>query len=223
MSIGCPGQKTPLPLPVLLNAKATVERHDQVFVEASARFIDAGAHEHAPACVPGENVAVGGFAEQIAIESPGSGRAQTILGAYLHDVVRRYHGRQPTEEEMDEARADFLTDDLAAPSGALLIACADQVPRGCVGLRFVAERLGEVTCLFVVPEVRGHGLGSRLMRALEVTARENGLMRLRLDTRSDLVEARRLYAGMGYREVSPFNLDPYAEHFFEKALVETAR
>lgn len=87
-----------------------------------------------------------------------------------------------------------------------------------MGLRFVPERIGEVTRLFVVKGARKRALGARLMQALEVTARERDLTRLRLDTRSDLVKARRLYARLGYREVAPFNSGQYAEHWFEKAL-----
>jgi hypothetical protein len=41
---------------------------------------------------------------------------------------------------------------------------------------------------------------------------------LRLDTRSDLTEARRLYARHGYREVPAFSQGPYADHWFEKTL-----
>ncbi len=56
------------------------------------------------------------------------------------------------------------------------------------------------------------------MEALEVAARARGLTRLRLDTRSDLVEARRLYGRLGYQEVAPFNSGPYAEHWLEKTV-----
>lgn len=45
-----------------------------------------------------------------------------------------------------------------------------------------------------------------------------GRSRLRLDTRGDLVEARRLYERLGYREVPPFNAGRYAEHWLEKTL-----
>jgi hypothetical protein len=41
--------------------------------------------------------------------------------------------------------------------------------------------------------------------------------RLRLDTRSELVEARRLYARHGYQEVAPFN-DGWADRWYEKPL-----
>jgi hypothetical protein len=39
-----------------------------------------------------------------------------------------------------------------------------------------------------------------------------------LDTRSDLVEARALYARLGYAETEPHNDAPYAEHWFGKSL-----
>ena len=47
-------------------------------------------------------------------------------------------------------------------------------------------------------------------------ARERALSALRLDTRSDLVEARGLYKRLGYQEVPAFNAGPYADHWFAK-------
>jgi hypothetical protein len=41
---------------------------------------------------------------------------------------------------------------------------------------------------------------------------------LRLETRHDLVESRRLYAALGYEEVPAFNHGRYAEHWFAKSL-----
>jgi hypothetical protein len=38
----------------------------------------------------------------------------------------------------------------------------------------------------------------------------------RLDTNGTLSEARGLYAAAGYREIAPFNANPYAHHWFEK-------
>jgi len=53
---------------------------------------------------------------------------------------------------------------------------------------------------------------------LEHLARGHGLAVLRLDTRHDLVEARRLYATLGYEEVHAFNDGRYAEHWLAKPL-----
>ena len=92
---------------------------------------------------------------------------------------------------------------------------------GCAGLRLLPGAPGhaaEVTRVFVVPAARRRGVGSRLLDCLEEHARRCGVSALRLDTRRDLVEARRLYARHGYREVAPFSSGPYADHWFEKTL-----
>ena len=41
---------------------------------------------------------------------------------------------------------------------------------------------------------------------------------MRLDTNGALTEAIALYRSVGYREVEPFNDNPYAHHWFEKSL-----
>ena len=43
---------------------------------------------------------------------------------------------------------------------------------------------------------------------------------MRLDARGDLIEARAMYARLGYREVPRFNEHPYVEHWFEKRLAQ---
>jgi ribosomal protein S18 acetylase RimI-like enzyme len=57
-----------------------------------------------------------------------------------------------------------------------------------------------------------------MLDALEAQARELGLTTLRLETNRTLKEAIQLYRGAGYREMTPFNSDPYADHWFEKTL-----
>jgi ribosomal protein S18 acetylase RimI-like enzyme len=72
--------------------------------------------------------------------------------------------------------------------------------------------------MWVDAEARGLGLGGRLLAALEAEARKFGLGTLRLETNRSLVEAQALYRRAGYREVAPFNDEPYAHHWFEKSL-----
>jgi hypothetical protein len=82
-----------------------------------------------------------------------------------------------------------------------------------------------------VPEDRGRAAAGRRGRdvlaiaapsAREVrvgTAGASGAIRnLRLDTRADLVEARRLYERIGYREIDRFNGSRYAGRSFAKRL-----
>jgi ribosomal protein S18 acetylase RimI-like enzyme len=72
--------------------------------------------------------------------------------------------------------------------------------------------------MWVAPSVRGLGLGRRLLHELENRARAEGLRLMRLETRDELSEAIRMYQTSGYREVAPFNDEPYAHHWFEKSL-----
>lgn len=156
----------------------------------------------------------------IAIErmAPDSPLAAAVLRAYFADVVSRYHGRRATDAEIDAAMREDPSDDLLPPSGLLLVAHRDGAAVGCGALRLLGDGLGEVMRVFVVPAARGAGLGSRLLAEIERAAREHDVATLRLDTRSDLVEARRLYARRGYAEVEPFNDGRWAQHWLAKSL-----
>lgn len=136
----------------------------------------------------------------------------------MEEISSRWHGRPATEDDVRAGLRDFPSDDLQLPRGLLVVAHSPDAVAGCAGLRFVGAELGEVTRVYVVPAARRSGLGRRLMAELERHAREHGSRHLRLDTRGDLVEARRLYERIGYREVPRFNDSRYAGHWFAKRL-----
>jgi ribosomal protein S18 acetylase RimI-like enzyme len=154
----------------------------------------------------------------IAVTSPAAEEARRVLRAYVDDVASRYHGRPATADEIAAAMSENPSDDLAPPRGLLLVAQQNGDVLGCAGLRLLPGHAAEVTRVFVVPAARHRGLGSRMLDCLEEHARWHQTRVLRLDTRRDLIEARRLYARHGYREVAPFSSGPYADHWFEKAL-----
>lgn len=144
--------------------------------------------------------------------------AVAIMREYMDEVASRYYGRQATEAEIAQGIADEPGTDLMAPTGAFLVGRRDGVVAGCAGTRVVAPGISELTKVFVKHAHRGSGGGPALVTAAEDAARRLGSRFMRLDTRHDLVEARALYAKLGYAEVEPFNDDKYAEHWFEKAL-----
>ncbi len=154
----------------------------------------------------------------IDVVAPSVSAASQILRSYIDDVASRYYGRQATDEEIDTSLREDPSRDLTSPSGVFLVAHQGELVMGCAGLCFLSEGIGEVKRLFVAPAARGRGLGARLMREVERLAREKRLSVLRLDTRHDLVESRRLYAALGYQEVPAFNDGRYAEHWFAKSL-----
>jgi GNAT superfamily N-acetyltransferase len=180
--------------------------------------------------------------------SPSGPDARNLLSAYFEELISRYQGRPGRAEEVEAAMLDYPSDDLIAPNGAFLLARRGGTPLGCAGLRVRPDgvgpdrvgphrvgpdrvgpdrvgpdrvgphRVGEVTRVFVVPSARRLGLGARLLAELETVARAYEIVRLELDTRDDLVEARRLYVHCGFEEVPAFNANDYAEHWFVKYL-----
>src|SRR3546814_11321715 len=70
--------------------------------------------------------------------------------------------------------------------------------------------------MWVAPDARGLGLAQRMLEALEAHAASKALHTLRLDTNRSLAAARALYQRTGYREVAPYNDNPYAAHWFQK-------
>jgi GNAT superfamily N-acetyltransferase len=154
----------------------------------------------------------------IAAVLPGSAEGREVLRAYFCEIVGRLYGRAASTAEVDAAMAGDPSDALVPPTGLLLVARRARTTVGCAGLLLLPGRMGEVKRVFVDPAARGGGVGTLLMRAIEDAARSCQLSRLRLDTRSNLTEARRLYEREGSKEVAPFTDDPLADHWYEKIL-----
>ena len=108
--------------------------------------------------------------------------------------------------------------DLTPPAGLLRVAHLRERPVGCGALKFHARAPAELKRMWVSPDVRGMGLGRRLLRELERDATAAGARVVRLETNRALSKAINLYRQEGYREVERFNDEPYAHHWFEKRI-----
>jgi DNA-binding MarR family transcriptional regulator/GNAT superfamily N-acetyltransferase len=149
----------------------------------------------------------------IAGTDPRHPHARYCMQAYFTELAERFDGG------FDPARSIPTSDeDLTLPAGLLLVAHLHGDPVGCIGLRYHDDAPAEVKRLWVAPAVRGLGLGRRLLAELEAQATAHGVRVLRLETNRSLTEAIGLYRAAGYREVSRFTDEPYAHHWFEKAL-----
>ena len=145
--------------------------------------------------------------------APADSFRSALTREYLTDIVGRYWGRPATAAEVEQEM-----DDEVLP--VYVEASWDGEPVGCLGLRIVEPGLGELTRMFVRESHRGRGGGAALLNAVETAAVRLGITKIRLDTRTDLVEARALYARHGYLEVDAYHDKPYAEHFFVKHLAQ---
>ncbi|WP_199182438.1 GNAT family N-acetyltransferase [Cryobacterium sp. Y11] len=155
---------------------------------------------------------------RVSAAAPTSAEAESVSFRYYDDIVSRYHGRPALRPEILDAQAGYPSGDLVPPTGLLLLARQGRTVLGCAGMRIRPGQIGEITRVFVEPDARGHGVGRLLMGNLERESRALGLTAMRLDTRTDLVEARGLYASVGFIEGEAHNADPYANHWFRKEL-----
>ncbi|MFD9412867.1 GNAT family N-acetyltransferase [Streptomyces sp. NPDC059989] len=145
--------------------------------------------------------------------------ATALRRAYYAEVAGRYWKRTATEAEIDQGMLDDPADDLVPPTGRFVVGRLHGEPLSCGGIRLLDPVTAELTRVYVDPRARGTGGGAALLDVLEAEGRALGAERVRLDTRSDLVEARASYARQGYREIPAYKSGPYAEHWFEKRLV----
>jgi DNA-binding MarR family transcriptional regulator/GNAT superfamily N-acetyltransferase len=144
---------------------------------------------------------------------PDSPSAQWCLTRYFDELRSRFPGGY---DRGADGAADL--NDFHPPTGCFLVAELFGDPVGCGAIRTFAPRIGEIKRLWVSPEVRGLGVGAKLLAALERAGRKRKMISIRLDTHESLTEARHLYRTSGYREIARFNDNPYAHRWFEKAL-----
>lgn len=149
------------------------------------------------------------FAEAL----PGSPDARFCRGEYFAELARRF------DAGFDPAQGNPSDDaDLAPPTGVFIVARIDGNPVGCGGIKPLGEQIAEIKRVWTAPQARGRGVASAIVRHLEDIARSRGVSVLRLDTNRNLAEAKALYLKAGYREIPRYNDNPYAHHWFEKAL-----
>ncbi|EFF90789.1 acetyltransferase [Streptomyces sp. e14] len=158
----------------------------------------------------------------VAPEPYGSPVARALWRAYYTEVSDRWYllheGRRTDPDELEREIAAASGAELTPPKGQLLVGRYEGTPAGTAGVRLLDAATAELTRVFVAERARGRGGAALLVGAAEDTARALGARRIVLDTRGDLVEARALYARLGYTETAPHNDSRYAEHWFAKSL-----
>lgn len=150
---------------------------------------------------------------EIEVEDPAGEGAIFCLASYFAELDQRFENGFDVENSLDPDAATF-----AHPTGLFLVARLGGEPLGCAGLKFEPGGLAMVKRMWVSGRVRGMGLGRRLLEEIERRAAVQGVETLRLETNRALTEAITLYRSAGYREVAPFNDEPFAHHWFEKRI-----
>ncbi len=156
------------------------------------------------------------LASQVRVEitDPQDIDARYCVRSYFEELGRRF------DTGFDPAQSISASDkEMTLPNGLILVASLQGSPVGCGALKFhTGARIAEVKRMWTSPDVRGLGLGRRLLERLVAEAKSRGMEILRLETNRSLVEARHLYVTAGFAEVEAFSNEPYAHHWFQKDL-----
>ena len=139
--------------------------------------------------------------------------ARQCIRAYFDELNRR------SETPYDPAAGvSAEPHELTPPAGHLLVAYLPGEPVGCGAVKHHAGNPHEIKRMWVSPSARGLGIGRRMLHELEALAAANGASVTHIETNAALVEAIALYRSEGYRDVPPFNDEPFADFWFEKRL-----
>jgi putative acetyltransferase len=92
-------------------------------------------------------------------------------------------------------------EDVTGSRGAFLVIYEGETPVGCGAVRLIDPGTGELKRMYVSPEVRGRGMGRRLVAALEDEARARGVRQLILETGIRQAAAIALYRACGFKPI----------------------
>lgn len=148
-------------------------------------------------------------ARRIPSDSPD---AVALVGAMFDEIAALY----PLKEGNPGPSA--TPEDLAPPGGAFVALYEGDRAVAGGGVKRLADGIGEIKRMYVVPDRRGAGLSRALLVALEDAARDLGYERVRLDTGVHQPAALHLYRSTGYSDIDDYNDNPYASYWGEKRL-----
>jgi GNAT superfamily N-acetyltransferase len=139
--------------------------------------------------------------------------ASRLVRSLFDDQTGRYGYADPVE-------ADPAA--YTPPSGLFLVGYLNGVPVACGGYRTFESCAAtvEIKKMYTVPDLRGHGLGQRILTDLEHSAARRGARHALLETGVRNIEALALYIGIGYQPTERYveGRDPVINRAFVKEL-----
>ena len=139
--------------------------------------------------------------------------ARYCLAEYVAELNRR------SERGFDPSvGATALPHEVRPPAGEFFVVYLHGEPIGCGAVKNHSDAPTEIKRMWLARAARGLGLGRRLLEHLEARALASGAKAARIETSAVLTEALALYRSSGWVEVPPFNDEPFADHWLEKAL-----
>jgi GNAT superfamily N-acetyltransferase len=122
---------------------------------------------------------------------------------WLNKRVKRDYGIEFDVNAMVESDlAD--SDKFRPPDGRFYIVQYDNAVAGVGCLKKLAQGVGEIQRMYVLPAFRGKGIGCAIVNRLVDDARMIGYCQLKLESLEFLKAAHSLYRSVGFREIDPY-------------------
>lgn len=108
------------------------------------------------------------------------------------------------------------------PNGQIIIAYDNaENPIGCFGIRKFADSICELKRMYLKKEVRGKGIGKKLLVKAIRSGKELNYKTMRLDTLPTMKSAIKLYKKIGFYEIDAYRFNPIeGTKYFEIQLKE---
>jgi N-acetylglutamate synthase-like GNAT family acetyltransferase len=118
-------------------------------------------------------------------------------------IARYFSLEAPDIETLGDPETTILR-----KGGSIFMVYADSLPVGCVALIPLGQGIYELSKMAVSPQLRGRGIGRRLLLHAIAQARLLGATSLVLGSNTRLADAIHLYESVGFRQVPPASLPP---------------
>lgn len=99
-------------------------------------------------------------------------------------------------------------------SGQLYLARWNGEPAGCAAIYQIQLGTCELKRLYVKPQFQGFRIGKTLLAHTIQDARQLGYRQMVLDSLRRMSSAQGLYQKMGFREIQPYNHNPYPDVYY---------
>lgn len=107
----------------------------------------------------------------------------------------------------------------AAPFGGIVLAKDGDEIIGCVGIRKITSRIGELKRMYIKPGHQNKGVGKNLLEKALQLSKECNYAVVKLDTLNYMLPAIHLYKQAGFYETAPYYHNPISTAiYFEKIL-----
>ena len=141
---------------------------------------------------------------QVQIRSLQAGEDATAFRTLNEEWITRYF----TLEKMDRETLGDPEKKILEKGGYIFMAYAGELAVACVALIPIGNGVYELSKMAVSPELRGLGIGRRLLQHAIAQAKQIGARSLFLGSNAKLENAVHLYESVGFRHVAPENIPP---------------